>query len=95
MDKVGKSFTYDEKTYVILKTHTCGSASKSFISIDSDLDNQLLFCEDFHPWYSNLSCEFRAILQERFDPQMGLEYYIDCIEDLLYISEIDSKIKNW
>lgn len=95
MVKIGKKFTYNDLEYVLLKAHNCGIAQNDLISMDMDLNNSLLFCESFHPWFVSSTCEFRAILKAEFDPQMGLEYYCDQIEDLIFISEIDSKIRNW
>lgn len=88
-----KTFIYYGNEYVILKSHSCNQLMIAMITIDSDLDNYLLFCEDFHPWNSS-SCEFRAIKKDVFDPNLGIKYYLNQIENLLSL-EVHDAVLNW
>ena len=49
LNKNLKTFIYDDNEYVILKDHSCNQLMIGMITIDNDLSNYLLFCEDFHP----------------------------------------------
>ena len=91
-----KTFIYDDKEYVVVMEHECASSSiKNLITSDQDLDQSILFCEDYHPWF-NTTCQFKAILKSLFDPQMGLEYYANRIDDLVCGSDDwSSIILNW
>ena len=93
VNKKLKTFIYDDSKYVILRSHSCNQLMIGMITIDSDLSNYLLFCEDFHPWISS-SCEFRAIKKDIFDPENSIEYYLNQIEDLLSL-EVHDAILNW
>ena len=92
-----KTFIYDGKEYVVIKEHECGSSSSSqdLITSDQDLNETILFCEYYHPWFSN-TCQFKAIRKSLFDPQMGLEYYANRIDDLVSdLKDWESIIFNW
>lgn len=91
-----KTFIYNDKEYVIVKEHECASSSmKELITSDQDLDQTILFCEDYHPWFLS-TCQFKAIRKSLFDPQMGLEYYANRIDDLVSgFEDWGSIIFNW
>ena len=45
-----KTFIFDDDKYVLLKVHSCLQKDYSnLITIDSDLNSNILFCGNFHP----------------------------------------------